>query len=165
MSEATQQLFAQVERLSERIADRQRAARDLKLAAPDRLAAQLDLDALIRARAQLLPEPGSATDDPTIPLRALQDFDALHFVDRFCRDLNKKPMTLSSSALEEMQAKALPLKGAERQKAYEDIAKYIYDQFYTVPIGHPNYYYGLSNKVDWKPRLDAFIMVKEMKLK
>jgi peptide/nickel transport system substrate-binding protein len=68
-------------------------------------------------------------------------------------------------ALEEMQAKALPLKGAERQKAYEDIAKYINDQFYTVPIGHPNYYYGLSNKVDWKPRLDAFILVKEMKLK
>jgi len=67
--------------------------------------------------------------------------------------------------LEDMQAKALPLKGAERQKAYEDIAKYINDQFYTVPIGHPNYYYGLSNKVDWKPRLDAFIMVKEMKLK
>jgi peptide/nickel transport system substrate-binding protein len=67
--------------------------------------------------------------------------------------------------IEDMHAKALPLKGAERQKAYEDIAKYIYDQFYTVPIGHPNYYYGLSTKVDWKPRLDAFIMVKEMKLK
>jgi peptide/nickel transport system substrate-binding protein len=67
--------------------------------------------------------------------------------------------------LEDMQAKALPLKGAERQKAYEDIAKYIYDQYYTVPIGHPNFYYGMSNKVDWKPRLDGFMLVKEMKLK
>jgi peptide/nickel transport system substrate-binding protein len=68
-------------------------------------------------------------------------------------------------ALEEMHQKALPLKGAERQKAYQDIAKYINDQFYTVPIGHPNFYYGLSNKVEWKPRLDGFILVKEMKLK
>ena len=68
-------------------------------------------------------------------------------------------------ALEEMHQKALPLKGAERQKAYQDIAKYIHEQFYTVPIGHPNFYYGLSNKVEWKPRLDGFIMVKEMKLK
>ncbi|MCC7367148.1 MAG: hypothetical protein IT306_01925 [Chloroflexi bacterium] len=67
--------------------------------------------------------------------------------------------------LEEMQQKALPLKGTERQKAFQDIAKYIHEQFYTVPIGHPNFYYGLSTKVEWKPRLDGFIMVKEMKLK
>ena len=64
-----------------------------------------------------------------------------------------------------MQTAALPLKGAERQKAYEDIAKYISDQYYTVPVGHPNFYYGLSTKVDWKPRLDGFMLVKEMKLK
>ncbi|MGE3270314.1 MAG: ABC transporter substrate-binding protein [Chloroflexota bacterium] len=67
--------------------------------------------------------------------------------------------------LEEMHQKALPLKGTEREKAYQDIAKYIHEQFYTVPIGHPNFYYGLSDKVEWKPRLDGFIMVKEMKLK
>ena len=54
--------------------------------------------------------------------------------------------TVCDPALTEMHAKALPLKGAERQKAYEDIAKYVHDQFYTVPIGHPNYYYGLSNE-------------------
>jgi peptide/nickel transport system substrate-binding protein len=73
--------------------------------------------------------------------------------------------TVCDPTLEEMHAKALPLKGAERQKAYEDIAKYISDQYYTIPIGHPNFYYGLSSQLDWKPRLDAFIMVKEMKLK
>ena len=61
--------------------------------------------------------------------------------------------------------KALTLKGSEREEAYQEIAKYIHEQFYTVPIGHPNFYYGLSSKLDWKPRLDAFIMVKEMKLK
>ena len=73
--------------------------------------------------------------------------------------------TVCDPTLSDMHAKALPLKGAERQKAYEDIAKYIHDQYYTIPIGHPNFYYGVSAKVDWKPRLDAFVMVKEMKLK
>ncbi len=73
--------------------------------------------------------------------------------------------TVCDQTLEDMHAKALPLIGAARQKAYEEIAKYIHDQFYTVPIGHPNFYYGLSTKVDWKPRLDGFIMLKEIKLK
>jgi peptide/nickel transport system substrate-binding protein len=73
--------------------------------------------------------------------------------------------TVCDSVIADMHAKALPLKGAERQKAYEDIAKYIHDQYYTIPIGYPNFYYGLSPKVEWKPRLDAFIMIKEMKLK
>jgi len=73
--------------------------------------------------------------------------------------------TVCDQTLEDMHAKALPLVGAARQKAYEDIAKYIHDQYYTIPIGHPNFYYGVSSKLDWKPRLDGFIMLKEMKLK
>jgi peptide/nickel transport system substrate-binding protein len=92
----------------------------------------------------------------------LMDFSSTVTAYYTCQARNS---VVCDQTLEQMQAKALPLKGAERQKAYEDIAKYIYDQYYTVPIGHPNYFYGLSNKVDWKPRLDAFIMVKEMKLK
>jgi ABC-type transport system substrate-binding protein len=73
--------------------------------------------------------------------------------------------TVCDPVVAEMHAKALPLTGAERVKAYQEIAKYIHDQYYTIPIGYPNYYYGVSPKLDWKPRLDAFIMVKEMKLK
>ena len=73
--------------------------------------------------------------------------------------------TVCDPVVTEMHAKALPLTGAERVKAYQDIAKYVHDQYYTIPIGYPNYYYGLSPKLEWKPRLDAFIMVKEMKLK
>jgi len=73
--------------------------------------------------------------------------------------------TVCDQTLGAMHAKALPLTGAARQKAYEEIAQYIRDQFYTVPIGHPKFYYGLSSKVDWTPRLDGFIMLKEMKLK
>ncbi|HEX2171310.1 MAG TPA: ABC transporter substrate-binding protein, partial [Dehalococcoidia bacterium] len=66
--------------------------------------------------------------------------------------------------IEEMNKAALPQKGEARAKAYQDIARYIHDQVYTVPIGHPNFYYGLSKRLDYKPRLDAFILVKEMKL-
>jgi peptide/nickel transport system substrate-binding protein len=73
--------------------------------------------------------------------------------------------TVCDPVVTEMHAKALPLTGAERVKAYQDIAKYVHDQYYTIPIGYPNYYYGLSPRVEWKPRLDAFVMVKEMKLK
>jgi peptide/nickel transport system substrate-binding protein len=79
-----------------------------------------------------------------------------------CRARNS---VVCDQTIEDMHAKALPLKGAERQKAYQEIAKYIHEQFYTVPIGHPNFYYGASTKIDWTPRLDAFILVKEMKLK
>jgi peptide/nickel transport system substrate-binding protein len=78
---------------------------------------------------------------------------------------NARNSTVCDETLAGMHAKALTLKGSEREKAYQEIAKYIHEQFYTVPIGHPNFYYGLSSKLDWKPRLDAFIMVKEMKLK
>jgi peptide/nickel transport system substrate-binding protein len=67
--------------------------------------------------------------------------------------------------LEQMHQEALPLKGDARAKAYQEIAKYIHEQVYTVPIGHPNFYYGLSARLEWKPRLDGFIMLKEMKLK
>ena len=49
--------------------------------------------------------------------------------------------------------------------AAEEIAKYIHDNFYTVPIGHPDFNFALSDKLDWKPRLDGFILLKEMKFK
>ena len=41
---------------------------------------------------------------------------ARHFVERFCRDLNKKPLTLSPAALEQLQA--YPLAG-QRARAAE----------------------------------------------
>ena len=51
-----------------------------------------------------------------------------------------------------MQSKALPLEGAERAKAYQEIAKYANDQIPTVPVGYPTFYYALSNRLDWTPR-------------
>jgi peptide/nickel transport system substrate-binding protein len=73
--------------------------------------------------------------------------------------------TVCDPTLDEMHKKALPLAGAERDKAYQELAQYVYDRYYTIPIGRPNFYYGVSSKIDWTPRLDGFILFKDMKLK
>jgi DNA-binding NtrC family response regulator len=44
---------------------------------------------------------------------------ARHFVDRFCRDLNKKPLTLSSTALDELNTYAWPGNVRELQNCIE----------------------------------------------
>src|SRR4051794_5607905 len=44
---------------------------------------------------------------------------ARHFVDRFCRDLNKKPLTLSSGAIEELRTYAWPGNVRELQNCIE----------------------------------------------
>ena len=57
------------------------------------------------------------------------------------------------------------LAGAERAKAYADIAKVVYDDYATVPIGYPEFYFGLSKRLNWSVRPDGFILLKEMTLK
>ena len=56
-------------------------------------------------------------------------------------------------------------KGDERVNAYQAIAKYVYDEVITVPVGHPSFYFAMTQRLDWTPRPDGFILVKEMKLK
>ena len=65
----------------------------------------------------------------------------------------------------EMIAKALPLTGDEREKALQAIAKYNYDQAISLPILHPTFYFAMSKRLEWTPRTDGFVLVKEMKLK
>jgi ABC-type transport system substrate-binding protein len=76
-----------------------------------------------------------------------------------------KTSTYCNPTMEELQQKARPLEGAERAKAYQALGKYAYDQIPTVPVGYPSFYYGLSSRLDWTPRLDGFLLAKEMKLK
>jgi peptide/nickel transport system substrate-binding protein len=67
--------------------------------------------------------------------------------------------------MENLQKTALPLERAERTKVYRELGKYAYDQIPTVPVGYPSFYYGLSTRLEWTPRLDGFLLAKEMKLK
>ena len=71
----------------------------------------------------------------------------------------------ATPTLDEMQNKALPLTGAERVKAYQAIGQYVHDDFVAVPIGAPSFWYAISQRLDWTPRTDGFILGKEMKLK
>ena len=57
--------------------------------------------------------------------------------------------TYCDPAMEELLKKALPLEGAERVKALQEISKYAYDRIPTVPVGYPSFYYGLSTRLDW----------------
>lgn len=64
--------------------------------------------------------------------------------------------------LEKMFAAAVGTSGDARQQALADIAKYVYDQVPVVPIGQPNFNFGLTERLNWKPRIDGFILLKEM---
>ncbi|MHB1006413.1 MAG: ABC transporter substrate-binding protein [Chloroflexota bacterium] len=73
--------------------------------------------------------------------------------------------TIEDLELDKKHEAASQLTGDERNKAYQAIAKYIYDKYFYVPVCYPNFYFGISSKVDWKSRTDGFILVKEMALR
>ncbi len=66
--------------------------------------------------------------------------------------------------LDAMLAEANQLSGDERDAALQEIAAYVYEEIPVVPIGQPNFYFGLVENMDWTPRLDGFLLVKEMTL-
>jgi peptide/nickel transport system substrate-binding protein len=65
--------------------------------------------------------------------------------------------------LDQMFNAATPLTGDARKTALEKIDNYMYQQVPVVPVGQPNFFYGIAKNLDWTPRLDGFLLVKEMK--
>jgi peptide/nickel transport system substrate-binding protein len=84
---------------------------------------------------------------------------------RFYYTCEGRQSTYCNPAVDEMQQRALSLAGAEREKAYQDIGKQMYDEVVTIPIMHPSFYFGMSQRLEWTPRPDGFTLLKEMKLK
>jgi peptide/nickel transport system substrate-binding protein len=66
--------------------------------------------------------------------------------------------------LDKMYNSAVTLTGNARKQAFQKIDDYMHQQVPIVPIGQPKFFYGLSQNLDWHPRMDGFILVKEMKL-
>lgn len=64
--------------------------------------------------------------------------------------------------LEEMYAAAVTTTEEERQQSLAEIAEYVYEEVPVVPIGQPNFNFGLRERIDWTPRMDGFILLKEM---
>jgi peptide/nickel transport system substrate-binding protein len=59
---------------------------------------------------------------------------------------------------------ALPLTGEERVAALNVVQQMFYDAYASVPIIHMPLNYGLAANLQWTPRLDAFMLLKEMTL-
>lgn len=65
-------------------------------------------------------------------------------------------------ALDEALNKAIPLTGEERGPALAAVTKMYYDAYASVPVIYMPLNYGLSEDLQWEPRLDAFMLLKEM---
>lgn len=66
--------------------------------------------------------------------------------------------------LEKMYVEATAATGEDRQEKLAAIAEYVYEEVPVVPIGAPSFNFGLATALDWKPRMDGFILLKEMTL-
>ncbi len=67
-------------------------------------------------------------------------------------------------ALDEALNKAIPLTGEERGPALAAVTKMYYDAYASVPVIYMPLNYGLAANLQWEPRLDAFMLLKEMTL-
>lgn len=52
---------------------------------------------------------------------------------------------------------------AKRKELYGEITKKAYDDSYLVPLLNIQDIYGISTRLDWQPRIDSKLLVKEMK--
>lgn len=74
--------------------------------------------------------------------------------------------TLALPHVDDLEAAARVTQGDARQTAYADIFKYLADDVVPdAPIVHIKQIYALADRIDWKPRPDGLILVKDIKLK
>lgn len=71
--------------------------------------------------------------------------------------------TYCNPELDEALNAALPLTGEARQEALAAVTAMFYEDYGAIPIIHMPLNYGLAANLEWTPRLDGFILVKEMK--
>lgn len=67
-------------------------------------------------------------------------------------------------ALDEALNTASALSGPDRGPALAAVTKMYYDGYASVPVIHMPLNYGLTANLQWTPRLDAFMLLKEMTL-
>ena len=51
---------------------------------------------------------------------------------------------------------------AARATLYDAITKKVHEQAYDVPLFKHQDIYGMSERMEWQPRVDAKVLVKEM---
>ena len=72
--------------------------------------------------------------------------------------------TYCNPELDEALDAAIPLTGEEREAALADVTRMYYEDYGSIPVIHMPLNYGLAAELTWEPRLDGFILLKEMKL-
>lgn len=70
--------------------------------------------------------------------------------------------TYCNEDLDEALDAAIPLTGEERAAALADVTRMFYEDYGAIPILHMPLNYGLAANLEWLPRLDGFMLLKEM---
>jgi peptide/nickel transport system substrate-binding protein len=70
--------------------------------------------------------------------------------------------TYCNEELDAMIDAANPLTGEERAAAFAEITRVFQEGFSVIPIVHLAFFYGTTEDLVWEPRLDGFMLVKEM---
>jgi peptide/nickel transport system substrate-binding protein len=64
--------------------------------------------------------------------------------------------------IDAMVDQAGPLTGAEREAALFEIAAFLHEKLYTIPVVHLDLSYGLSDRIDWTIPLDHKVLAKDV---
>lgn len=70
--------------------------------------------------------------------------------------------TYCNEDIERLTAEASTLEGEARDEAFQEIGALLYEDVAVVPIEHRVINYGMVEDLVWTPRLDRFMLVKEM---
>jgi peptide/nickel transport system substrate-binding protein len=70
--------------------------------------------------------------------------------------------TFCDPEIDKMTAESAVITGDERDAALAATTAAYMEQIPVIPIVHLPFFYGVSADLNWKPRLDAFMLVKEM---
>jgi peptide/nickel transport system substrate-binding protein len=72
---------------------------------------------------------------------------------------------LRDTKIDEMQVAAQVLDGEERNKAYQDLLKYVHDTHHPfIPMVHLQAIYAVSDRITWEPRVDNLILLKDVQM-
>lgn len=72
--------------------------------------------------------------------------------------------TYCDPELDEALNEARELTGEEREEALAEVTRMYYEDYGSIPVIHMPLNYGLAENLEWEPRLDGFILLKEMRL-
>jgi peptide/nickel transport system substrate-binding protein len=70
--------------------------------------------------------------------------------------------TFCDPEIDKMTAEAAVITGDERDAALAEVTAAFMERIPVIPIVHLPFFYGVAADLNWKPRLDAFMLVKEM---